>query len=234
MRRITCTILVAFSTVLLAACGSSDKAGGIRGVSSRDADRLNAQRSSFERSDDPPFTADTHFAAGRLAETQNAFPQAIAQYNQALKMDPNHRPSLYRLGVVYSQLRQFPQATDAWQRYIKASGNDAAAYSNLGYTHELAGDPASAEQAYLKGIQIDPKNEPCQVNLGLLLARTGRMNEAEQHLSAVLPPAQVRYNIGSVHEQLGQKDQARAEYRRALELDPGLDAAKTRLASIGD
>lgn len=216
----------------LAGCGGSGNDGPVKGMSSRDAQRLNAERSQFERSDDPPFTADTHFAAARLAETQNAFAQAIAQYQAALKLDRNHRPSLYRLGIVYAQQRQYTDAIAIWDRYIQATGGDATGYSNLGYTYELSGDAKKAEDAYLKGIKADGKNEPCRVNYALMLVRQDRPDDAEKQLAAVLPPAQVRYNIASAYQQLGRPDQARAEYRKALELDPSLGAAKTRLAEL--
>jgi len=215
----------------LSGCGGGD-GGAVKGMSKGEAQRLNAQRSQFERGDDPPFTADTHFAAGRLAEAQGAFPQAVAQYQAALKLEKAHRPALYRLGALYAQLGQYPDAIGMWERYIKATGQDATGWSNLAYTYELAGEPRKAEEAYLKGIGVDAKNEPCRVNYGLLLVRMGRVDEAEKQMGAVLTPAQVRYNIASAYEQMGRKDAARVEYRKALELDAGMGAAKAKLAEL--
>jgi hypothetical protein len=48
------------------------------------------------------------------------------------------------------------------------------------------------------------------VNYGLMLTRTGRVPEARAQLETVLKPAEAAYNIGSVREQIGRKDQARA------------------------
>ena len=41
-------------------------------------------------------------------------------------------------------------------------------------------------------------------------------------LQAALSPAEVHYNLGSVYEQQGKIEQARAEYQEAIKLDPKL------------
>src|SRR5262249_44549698 len=127
---------------------------------------------------EPAFTAETHFAAGQFAESQGKLPTAVLQYKAALKLDPKHLESMYRLGVVYAELKQFDLALETWKGYVKATNNAADAYANLGFCHELAGHPEEAEKVYRKGIAADAKNSPCRVNLGLLLARRGRIGES--------------------------------------------------------
>jgi Tfp pilus assembly protein PilF len=70
------------------------------------------------------------------------------------------------------------------------------------------------------------------VNYGLMLVRQNRVPEAIQQLSVVLHPAEVHYNIGSVYEKMGQKDQAKAEYQKAMEIDPKFWEASARLAAL--
>src|SRR4051794_33153006 len=62
----------------------------------------------FEKSDDPPFSADTRFAAGQLAESQGSMANAIAQYKEALKIDPNHRSAIFRMAGLYTESKRFP------------------------------------------------------------------------------------------------------------------------------
>lgn len=184
------------------------------------------------RTKDPALTAQTHFAAGQLAETQHAPQRAIEQYRKALTKEPNHVPTLYRLGILHSKLHQHQEAISVWTKYVKAAGGTPAAYANLGFAYELAGRITDAENAYLKGIKLDPKDPPCRVNYGLMLARNNRINEATLQLQTVLPQAQVHYNIASVYEWMGRKEQARIEYRKALDLDPQMKEAEARLASL--
>jgi tetratricopeptide (TPR) repeat protein len=186
----------------------------------------------FEKRRDPAIRSETRYAAGELAETRGAYAQAAAQYREALKQDPNHLPSLYRLGVVLAQLRNYPDAIATWKRYLQATRDSAAGYSNLGFCYELASRPDEAEAAYQKGIRKDPRHVACRVNYGLMLIRRGREGEGRQQLQAVLKPAEVHYNVGSAYESLGRAEQARLEYRRALELDPGFSDAQVRLSEM--
>jgi tetratricopeptide (TPR) repeat protein len=227
--------VVVVALLLCGACSSNkpeEQTGAVQGVSSKQATEMEAQRNAFERSEDPPITADTRFAAGQLAESQGNMPQAIAQYTEATQVNPRHPNAWYRLGVIYAQTRQFPQAIDAWQHYVRATNGAAAAYGNLGYCYELSGDRASAEEAFQTGVQRDPKNVQCRVNYGLMLARSGRENEALQQLSAVLKPAQAHYNLGSVYEQQGRKEMAKMHYKKAVQLSPDFTDAQNRLANI--
>ncbi|CAN5589402.1 hypothetical protein BH09PLA1_BH09PLA1_21600 [soil metagenome] len=212
--------------------GGGEQGAGVKGLSQNEADRLNSNRSTFDQPGDPAFTADTRFAAGQLAEAQNVPAGAIEQYREALKVNPKHQPSLYRLAVVLTQQKAYPQAVDTWKKYIAATGNSASGYSNLAFCYELWGKTAEAEREYQAGIGRDPKSEPCRVNYGLMLARTGRVEEGRTQLEAVLKPAQAAYNIGSVLEQLGRKDLAREEYSKALKLEPGFQQAQARLAAL--
>lgn len=224
----------AFATVLfgLTACQSKDESASIKGLSADDAAKLNGERSTAWEGEDPPIQAQTHFAAGQLAESQGDFPTAILQYRKALALDPQLGAAMYRLGVVYSQMRAYPDAIKSWQSYVEMTQGSAIAYSNLGFCYEISGDPANAENAYQKGIAKDPKNEACRVNYGLMLARSGKIDDAKAQLGAVLTEAKVHYNLGSVFEQQGRKEFARQEYIIAIEKDPNLIDARSRLATL--
>lgn len=188
--------------------------------------------SSFESVKEPPINANTHFAAGQLAESHQNYAVAIAQYKDALAEQPSLNIAMFRLGYVYAETKQYPQAIETWKRYVKATNGSAAAYSNLAFCEELAGNPGAAETDYQKGITIDPKNQACRVNYGLMLARHNRMNEAIIQLQSVLTPAEVHYNLAGVYSTQGRKNLAKAEYQKAVDLDPNLLDAKTRLAQL--
>jgi tetratricopeptide (TPR) repeat protein len=220
------TLLVLYLT----GCAKNQQA--VDKVSDSNANALSAQHSRFEKSDDPPFSVQTQFAAGQLAESQEAPLAAIGYYQAALKIAPHHRDSLYRTGVCYTKLKNWSRAIDAWKQYLKETGGDATAYGNLGFCYALAGRKADAEHAYQLGVARDPANVACRVNFGLFLAREERTEEATAQWKAVLTEAQVHYNLGSMYEQQNKRDQARAEFRQALQLDANLVDAKTRLAAL--
>lgn len=222
------TALLALS---LAGCSQQNNSA-IQGVSKSDAAQLNSAHSTFESSEDPPIKADTHFAAGEVAESQGNMDVAIEQYQEALKVQPKHLAAMYRLGVLYAQQKQFSEAIDMWNRYVKATDESAGAWGDLAFCYELAGRPAEAETAYQKGIAKDPKNRPCRTNYGLMLARHNRVNEAMLQWQAVLTPAEVHYNLASVYEMQHRKEEAKVEYQKAIDLDPKFAEAKTRLSGL--
>jgi len=222
----------ALAAVTLAGCSNGGKPNASRAAGARGSGQ-SGRAGAFEVTRrDPPIAADTRFAAGQLAESRGAFAQAAEQYQQAIQLDPKHSEAMFHLGVVYATMKKYPEAIGVWKRYMKLTGESPQAYSNLGFCYELAGRPEDAEQAYQRGIQKHPTASACHVNYGLMLVRRGRVGEGKLQLGAVLKPAEVHYNLGSVYETQGKKAQAKAEYRQALELDPQFTDATTRLAEL--
>src|SRR5688572_18051462 len=93
-------------------------------------------KTEFDTEKEPAITVETRYAAGKLAESQDNAAVAVKQYEEALKLKPDHVPSLYRLGVVFAQLKQYPKAIDTWKKYIKATHDAANGYGNLGFCQE--------------------------------------------------------------------------------------------------
>ena len=193
-----------------------------------------APRDAFETTKEPPIEAKTFFAAGQLAESQGRLPDAVVQYKKAIAAKADYADAIFRLGIVYTQQKDFTHAIETWENYISTTGGGATGYSNLGFCQEVAGNPSAAETAYKEGISKDPRNEPCHVNYGLMLARHGKPNEALLQLQTVLTPAQAHYDLASVYESQNRRLEARAEYRKAIALDPQFDEAKTKLAALED
>ena len=229
---IAAPLLAAATTAALVLVAGCSQNGALTGVNADKALAMNQERNAFERSEDPPIVAETHFAAGQLAESNGDLAGAAHQYAEAVRLEPAHKRALYRRSTCLSQLKKFPEAVAAWNKYIEATGHDARGYSNLGFCYELAGRLDEAEAAYKNGIDHDPKSVPCRTNYGLMLARIGRTAQATLQLQAVLSPPEVHYNLASVLEHQGRKEAAKAEYRQALELDPEFEEAQSRLAAL--
>jgi tetratricopeptide (TPR) repeat protein len=194
--------------------------------------RTGEDTSAFDEAS-TPITANTHLAAGRLAESRGDLPAAASQYRLALEKNPRHPETLYRLGVVQSR-QEDPQAVETWKQYISATGGSATGLANLGFCYELLGDPAAAEAAYLRGIARDPRNTSCRVNYGMLLASRGDYQPAAAQMTHVLPPSQAWYNVGSVCERQGKTPEAITAYRIALSHDSSFAAAQKRLSALQD
>lgn len=232
MQTLRWSIAVSVGTLIVGCTEPRNASGPVSSLDSGEAAEMNASRAKFEQTKDPPVSAQTRFAAGQLAESQGSVQQAIRQYREAVKADPSHAPSWYRLGMLYTQGQMFPDAIAAWERYAETSGNRAGGYNNLALCFEQAGKLDEADATFRKGLEADTKSEVLNVNYGLFLARRGDTEPALERLKQVLRPADAHYNLASVYEQQGAVAKAKAEYRRALELDPKLHDAKAKLMDL--
>jgi len=104
---------------------------------------------------------------------------------------------------------------------------------------EWDADPAQwkdAIDAYRRVVAIDPTYAAAWNNLGLLLHRMGRYDEADAAYRAALEQdprcCEAAYNLGSLHEDRGAIEDAIRDYRAALELSPDYADAHFNLAGV--
>jgi tetratricopeptide (TPR) repeat protein len=230
--------LVVILLAIMVAAGCNSAAKKEKDSQSDQTKMADAQREvrqnpdKFENSEDPPINAETHFAAGQLQESQGDIAGAMKQYRAALKLNPNNKNALYRLGLLQTSQKSYSDALLTWRQYLKATNNSAEGYNNLALCYQQAGQITDAEKNFKEGIARDPEDRSCRINYGIMLAQHGRMQEATDQLATVLKPAEVQYNLGSVLEEQNKPDEAKVCYRKALELDPTLSDAKSRLATM--
>ncbi len=179
-------------------------------------------------------TAEGHYAAGQFHESaivtdqsgratakqlREARRSAIKQYEAALKLDETHAGSLYRLAVLATEDQDLDRAAGFWRRYVKATDGSAVAWRNLAVAHDVLGEAETAEEAYRHALAADADDDISRVNLGMLLARAGRLTEAREQLSKVLAPAAVHFHVAQALQRRGQHAAAATELRAAAAID---------------
>ena len=118
----------------------------------------------------------------------------------------------------------------------KSDSFDPIGFYNLGNAFARLGDSEAAMTAYRTAIDQRKGNySRAYNNIGVLLLRAGRWDEAHDALLSALKLenfryAEASYNLGRVYAARGQNDLAAREWRRALIVDPRHDAAKLALA----
>lgn len=122
------------------------------------------------------------------------------------------------------------------RKMLDADGFDPVGYYNLGNAFARLDESEAAIRAYRRAIEQRPAGySRAQNNLGVVLLREGRWNEAYDAFNAALKLenfryAEASYNLGRLYAARGERDLAVREWRRALVVDPKHAAAAQALA----
>ena len=150
-----------------------------------------------------------HLAAAEAHESQGAYDQAIPEYNEVLKLEPQRPGIHYRIG------------RSLLGRYWKRHAPDDLNKKKKEFEQELQIDPANANSAY---------------ELGELRRKANRFDEAQQYFEQALqhypdfPDAQL--GLAAVLQAKKLNDQAVIHAQRAVAIDPENEVGWYRLAQI--
>ena len=139
--------------------------------------------------------AEQQYKEGLREEARGNLGEAEDCYEDALDYDPAYTLALRRLGQMKIKFGDPDDAIQLFKRAVHLSGGDAGAFNDLGCGYEVAGDLEAAESAYRQGIKSDPDEPRLRTNLGLLLARQGRVNEALRQLRAAMSEEDAQHNL---------------------------------------
>ena len=180
-----------------------------------------------------------HLELGRVYESQQEYPAALAEYQKSLeactrrgfgsgvkgsgaKQALVHR----RMGGTLDRLGRFAQSEDHYRLALKASPDDAKVWNDSGYSYYLQSRWADSERNLKTAAKLAPADVRIQTNLGLTLAAAGKTDEALIALSKAGGEAIAHANLGYLLAAMGQNEQARAHYQTAIELQPDLAPAR--------
>jgi tetratricopeptide (TPR) repeat protein len=127
------------------------------------------------------------------------------------------------------------EALNELNTLLKDEGFDPVTFYNLGNAFVRLGETESAITAYRRAITQRNGYSRAHNNLGVLMLREGRWDEAYDSFIAALKVenfryAEASYNLGRLYAARGQHDLAVREWRRALAVDPKHDAAAQALS----
>jgi len=115
---------------------------------------------------------------------------ALIKYLEAKDLNPNSEYLFNRLGIAYSQLKFYREATGAFRRAIALNPKYPYPYNNLGSIYFAQQSYRKSEKYFKKAISVKP-------------------DEASFHM-----------NLGSIYLERKKPEKALAEWRKSLALDP--------------
>lgn len=113
---------------------------------------------------------------------QGKYAEAIAKYNEALKLDLENAQANYEMGFTLVQSGKGNDAVPYVEKAIEKSNSlqlKAACYDMLGSIYDNDHQTQKAVETYKNGIQVNPKYQRLYYNLGLSYFRNKQFAEAE-------------------------------------------------------
>ncbi len=154
-------------------------------------------------------SADNLVRRGVVKMELGEFTQAIADFNQALKLNPNDSQAYYYRGKAQRQLERSPSFREAYRQALQRRGT---ARLQLGDERGAIADLSSV-------LRHDPNATLAYVNRGLARLELGQTQEALTDFTKALnlePNLAIAYHHrGLAHHLLGNKEKARTDWDKA-------------------
>src|SRR5882724_9529058 len=181
-------------------------------------------------------TKEQYVTRGDGFMAQKKISEAIIEYRRALAEDQRFTLARHKLAQAYSQTGNVPQAR---AEYIRAADLEPG---NVEYQLDAArallavGEFEDARTRATAALKIDAKNADAQVVRGLAMAGqrdySSAITEVEQGVTADPTKAANYLNLGSLRASLGQRTEAEAAFKRAIELNPKSPVAQLALGNF--
>jgi tetratricopeptide (TPR) repeat protein len=123
-----------------------------------------------------------HQVLGELYLYENKLPEATAQFEQEIAVNPGNAAAYYKLADAYSRAQKFDEAEKLLQRSIWLDANSSGPYILLGKVLEKKGESELAVRALQRALAMDPNNSVTHHLLGQSYRALGRKEDAEREL----------------------------------------------------
>jgi FimV-like protein len=200
-----------------------------------------AAREMFERglrqsASYPDTLPDTWNNLGVISTRENNLGEAIQDFENALKINPNHLLSLDNLGNAYRLQKRWTEARKVLERALAIAPDDPDANYSMGMVYAQTDDTTKAYDYLQRALQARPDYPEALNNLGVLYLVTQRRDEAVatfQQCIRVAPAFDQAYlNLARVYVLKGERNHARELLNQLLKEHPDQAQAQRMLEQL--
>jgi tetratricopeptide (TPR) repeat protein len=127
-----------------------------------------------------------HIRRGADLERLGRLDEAIAEQQEALRVDPGAVQAHINLVALYGRLGRFDEAASHYQAAVAIDSNQADLHYNYGVLLLKQGKASDAEKAFLESVRINPHYADAHNNLGIIYEQQGLLTDAFEHFSAAV------------------------------------------------
>lgn len=175
----------------------------------------------------PPGAAHAAFQHARSLADRGAFPEAIAEYQEGLRLAPNDRTGLLGMSHTLRLAGDPSAAVRVCDSLLGQSPDDLDAWRARAEAHRALRNPQELLYSLTAIVRLDPADRAVQIERSEVQEITGETRAAYDSLLAVLrvegPDARdpsLYLRLGDLAARLSMVADAETAYGRAMELDP--------------
>ncbi|ADK81198.1 Tetratricopeptide TPR_2 repeat protein [Sediminispirochaeta smaragdinae DSM 11293] len=187
--------------------------------------------------DDVPMKAQIQYVLGKTYYHKGRYYADLALRNLLASEEEGYEgdDTLEYIGLAYGELGQYQKSLDYFLKAVEKEPSDIL-YLTIGQTYDKMELYKEAEAFLLKAIgatEDEGIEQKSRFLLGSLYMDRGELEKAKSQYEKILETnkrsADAYYYLGEVFEKQNNRVKARAEWRRALEIDPSHYGALTKL-----
>jgi tetratricopeptide (TPR) repeat protein len=168
--------------------------------------------------------ANAHGCLAAVHASCGEFDAAVACYEKALTLAPDHPGIHYAFSMLLQDLKRTAEAATHLRLALAKQPNHLEAHFALANVLSAQGHNAEAIQHYAKVLEFSPRHAETHNNLANVLLRMGQQERAIAHYREAIEInpsyADAHGNLGNALLELNRLEESIAQNRRALELKP--------------
>ena len=186
--------------------------------------------------------AATYFYRGTAYARKEEYDRAIADFDQAIELQPDVAGAYYNRGNAYYYKGEYDRAIADYDQAVELQPDFAMAYYSRGNAYADTGDYDRAITNYDQAIELQPDYAGAYTTRGIAYHYKGEYDRAiadyDQAIELQPDVAGAYSNRGNAYYYKGEYDRAIADYDQAIEIQPNFAMAYynrgTAYADIGD
>ncbi len=180
--------------------------------------------------------AEDFFRKGNAKKNYQQFEEALADYTEAIKINPDYIDAYHNRTDIYEMRGDFSDAIGDYNVLARLTPNDPTVYFSRAWAWDFIGDEfvENGIADYIKAIDLNPKYASAYRERGQLRFRQKQFQQAIEDYSEFIRLEPTDINAILFRAQIffmqGKYDLALSDYKQANCLQPALPAALTGLS----